>query len=165
MSNKTIHRIVIQSPFGSLELVETAGYLTYCNWSNQQPDESNGSPLLNNTKKQLTEYFNGYRMYFDLPLAPQGTPFQKKVWKALLTIPYGKTQSYQQIAEIIKQPLASRAVGTANGKNPICIIIPCHRVIRRSGELGGYLGGLDAKQALLNLESRMFNLPDPQLQE
>ena len=101
---------------------------------------------------QLTEYFSGARREFDLPLDPQGTDFQKSVWKALQDIPYGKTKSYKQIAEAIKNPKACRAVGMANNKNPIWIIIPCHRVIGADGSLTGYGGGLGMKEKLLKLE-------------
>ena len=102
--------------------------------------------------KQLGEYFTGARKSFDLPLAPRGTDFQKAVWKALQDIPYGETRSYKQIAETIKSPKACRAVGMANNKNPIWIIIPCHRVIGADGSLTGYGGGLDMKEKLLKLE-------------
>ena len=102
--------------------------------------------------KQLGEYFSGARTKFDLPLDPQGTNFQKSVWKALQDISYGETKSYRQIAEAIKNPKACRAVGMANNKNPIWIIIPCHRVIGADGSLIGYGGGLDMKEKLLKLE-------------
>lgn len=110
------------------------------------------SKLMKITKKQLMEYFKGERVKFNLPLNPQGTDFQKKAWNALLHIPYGKTWSYQQQAKEIKCPKAVRAIGSANGKNPISIIIPCHRVIGKNGTLTGYNGGLHIKQALLKLE-------------
>jgi len=102
---------------------------------------------------QLEEYFDGERREFDLPLDPSGTPFQMAVWKELLAIPYGETRSYKQIAENIGSPKAFRAVGLANNRNPISIIIPCHRVIGSDGSLVGYGGGLDMKQKLLELES------------
>ena len=101
---------------------------------------------------QLTEYFNGERQSFDLPIDVKGTGFQKQVWTALTKIPYGKTKSYREIALEIKNPKAFRAVGTANGKNPLGIIVPCHRVIAADGTLGGYAGGLDKKKHLLELE-------------
>lgn len=103
---------------------------------------------------QLAAYFAGDLTSFDLPLAPSGTPFQMRVWEALRAIPYGQTASYGQVAARIGQPTASRAVGLANGRNPISIIVPCHRVIGASGSLTGYGGGLDRKQVLLALESR-----------
>lgn len=105
-------------------------------------------------KQQLTAYFAGELQEFDIALAPEGTQFQQSVWKALSTIPYGKTCSYGDIAHQIGKPKASRAVGAANGKNPIPIIIPCHRVIGSTGKLTGFGGGLDAKQSLLGLEQQ-----------
>lgn len=102
---------------------------------------------------QLNQYFQGSRTNFDLPLNPSGTDFQKKVWKALYEIPYGQTRSYKDIAIALNQPNACRAVGSANGKNPICVIIPCHRVITSGGKLGGYSGGLDKKTKLLEIEN------------
>ncbi|MCL2083274.1 MAG: methylated-DNA--[protein]-cysteine S-methyltransferase [Oscillospiraceae bacterium] len=104
---------------------------------------------------QLQEYLAGERCRFDLPLCPAGTPFQKSVWTALLSIPYGETRSYGQIAQMIGNPKASRAVGMANNKNPICIIIPCHRVIGANSKLTGYAGGLGIKEALLDLEKNL----------
>lgn len=109
--------------------------------------------IVNEAEKQLTEYLEGHRQRFDLPLDLEGTDFQKKVWNQLMKIPYGTTASYKDIACNLADANASRAVGTANGKNPVCIIVPCHRVITSSGELGGYSGGLDRKQQLLKIES------------
>lgn len=108
--------------------------------------------LIKEAFRQLEEYFAGKRRDFDLPLAPKGTPFQQKVWQALQTIPYGETRTYKQIAEQIGNPLGCRAVGMANNKNPIGIIIPCHRVIGVNGKLVGYAGGLPLKSRLLELE-------------
>lgn len=102
--------------------------------------------------KQLSEYFEGIRQDFDLPLNPKGTDFQKKIWCELTKIPYGETKSYKQIAESVGTPKACRAVGAANNKNPISIVIPCHRVIGSNGNLVGYGGGLHRKEFLLNLE-------------
>ena len=110
------------------------------------------TPLLIEAEKQLTEYFNKTRTKFDLPLAPQGTDFMKRVWKELIQIPYGETRTYKQIAQKIGNEKASRAVGMANNKNPIPIIIPCHRVIGANNKLVGYALGLDKKEFLLNLE-------------
>ena len=104
--------------------------------------------------RQLDEYFAGTRTAFDFPLRLQGTPFQEKVWAALRDIPYGETRSYQQIAQAIGQPKACRAVGMANHRNPIYIVVPCHRVVGANGALTGYGGGLDMKKALLELEAR-----------
>lgn len=108
--------------------------------------------LLKRAKEQLAEYFDGKRKNFDLPLNPSGTEFQKKVWQALCTIPYGQTRSYGEIAAQIGNPKACRAVGGANNKNPIIILIPCHRVIGADGSLVGFGGGLDAKRYMLKLE-------------
>ncbi|HQR43437.1 MAG TPA: methylated-DNA--[protein]-cysteine S-methyltransferase [Gemmatales bacterium] len=113
--------------------------------------------ILEQCIEELTEYFAGVRDTFEVPLKPVGTQFQQKVWEGLLHIPYGHTWSYEQLANHIGQPTASRAVGLANGANPIAIMIPCHRVIQKSGQLGGYGGGLWRKQRLLDLEQRRAN--------
>ncbi|HAS8475547.1 TPA: methylated-DNA--[protein]-cysteine S-methyltransferase [Vibrio vulnificus] len=110
-------------------------------------------PVISETRQQLEQYFSGQRQQFDLPLAAQGTEFQQKVWQALTLIPYGQTCSYQDLANAIGNPKAVRAVGLANGKNPISIVVPCHRVIGKNGKLTGYAGGLERKQQLLALES------------
>ncbi|WGV98581.1 methylated-DNA--[protein]-cysteine S-methyltransferase [Vibrio sp. YMD68] len=110
-------------------------------------------PILKETIQQLEEYFAKKRTQFSVPVAPQGTPFQQQVWQALAEIPFGETRTYQQLAINIDNPKAVRAVGMANGKNPISIIIPCHRVIGKNGKLTGYAGGIDAKKALLELEA------------
>lgn len=109
-----------------------------------------------NVCRQLDEYFAGRRQVFELPLAPQGTAFQQSVWKALQKIPYGQTSYYSRLAEQLGKPKAVRAVGTANGANPISVIIPCHRVIGRDGSLTGYAGGLHRKAQLLTLEGASF---------
>jgi methylated-DNA-[protein]-cysteine S-methyltransferase len=108
--------------------------------------------LVKKAARQLKEYLAGTRREFDLPLSAEGTDFQKSVWKALRYIPYGETRSYKQVAEMIGQPNASRAVGRANNQNPIMILIPCHRVIAANGNLAGYAGGLEIKVKLLELE-------------
>ena len=110
------------------------------------------SPVLENTKRQLEEYFHGERREFDLPLAPRGTEFQQKVWRRLRDIEYGTTTTYGALAQELGNPQASRAVGLANGSNPIPIVIPCHRVIGANGALTGFGGGLPVKGALLALE-------------
>ncbi|MDR0404874.1 MAG: methylated-DNA--[protein]-cysteine S-methyltransferase [Oscillospiraceae bacterium] len=110
--------------------------------------------LILETSKQLREYFKGKRKNFDVPLSMKGTEFQNKVWDALKLIPYGKTQTYKEIAEKINSPKACRAVGLANNKNPICIIIPCHRVVGSNNSLVGYAFGLHVKKYLLDLEKR-----------
>ena len=120
----------------------------------KQPDISKASalPLLNEAKKQVLEYLEGSRKEFDLLLAPEGSVFQQKVWKALTLMPYGETRSYGEIAKLIGNPKACRAVGMANNKNPISLIIPCHRVIGSNGSLVGYGWGLELKAELLKLE-------------
>ncbi|WP_373997969.1 methylated-DNA--[protein]-cysteine S-methyltransferase [Bdellovibrio bacteriovorus] len=114
-------------------------------------------PFILKTQKQIEEYLKGERQEFDVALDIIGTDFQKKVWEHLQKIPYGKTCSYKEIAVALGDANASRAVGTANGKNPISIIVPCHRVISSDGTLGGYAGGLPTKSFLLNLEQRFCN--------
>ena len=115
--------------------------------------KKNETPLIKKTAKQLDEYFNKKRKKFDIPIELDGTAFQKKVWNALLNIPYGETRSYGETAAAIGNSKASRAVGMANNRNPIAIIVPCHRVIGHDGSLTGYGGGLELKQALLDLEA------------
>jgi len=114
--------------------------------------ENKETPLIKKAAKQLEEYFNKKRKEFDLPLVVNGTDFQNKIWKALQTIPYGKTCNYKELASLAGNPKASRAAGMANNRNPISIIIPCHRVIGANGDLTGYAGGLELKQKLLELE-------------
>jgi len=120
--------------------------------------EKNETALLKEAIKQLNEYFDGKRSSFDLKLQLQGTEFQKKVWNALIEIPFGETRSYGEIAKIIGNEKASRAVGMANNKNPIPIIVPCHRVIGANGKLVGYAGGVDIKEKLLNIEKNNINV-------
>lgn len=146
------------SPLGELTLVAHETALCAVLWQDhncnldtylEQPNQA----ILSEAKQQLDEYFQGQRSYFQLPLDFQGTEFQKQVWQALLSIPYAETRSYKQIAIQIGRPQAVRAVGSANGKNPIPIIVPCHRVIGANGRLVGFSGGLDKKQLLLDIES------------
>ena len=111
------------------------------------------TPLIKKAASQIEEYLNGKRRLFSLPLAPRGTEFQMAVWQALLTVPYGETRSYKEIAVLIGRPKAVRAVGMANHRNPISIIVPCHRVIGSNGDLTGYGGGLPLKRYLLELET------------
>ena len=118
----------------------------------KKPAASATPPLLLQTVEELWDYFSGKRKTFSSPLEPIGTPFQRDVWQALLSIPYGQTSSYTRVAEIVGKPGASRAVGAAVGKNPLSIFIPCHRVLGKSGSLTGYAGGLDRKEFLLKLE-------------
>ena len=150
----------LPSPVGRLQLVANNDALLAVLWDAEseyhvrfgEMIEDATHPILLKVKRQLKEYFEGQRKTFDLPLAFQGTEFQIKVWHALLTIPYGETRSYKQIAEQIGNVKAVRAVGAANGRNPISIITPCHRVIGAGGKLVGFTGGLDRKEILLNIE-------------
>ncbi len=114
------------------------------------------TPFIKEVHKELEEYFKGTRETFQLPLALKGTPFQQKVWQVLMTIPYGKTMTYKQVAEAIGNPKACRAVGMANNRNQIPIIIPCHRVIGSNGKLVGYAGGLHIKEKLLEMEENKY---------
>ena len=109
-------------------------------------------PIFQSVKDQLERYFAGEAVQFDVPIAAKGTPFQQSVWHALTTIPYGETWSYAQLADAIGNPKAVRAVGLANGKNPVSVIVPCHRVIGKNGKLTGYAGGIERKQRLLTIE-------------
>jgi methylated-DNA-[protein]-cysteine S-methyltransferase len=150
----------VGSPVGTLKLVASDVGLVAVLWENDDPKrvrldelvENDSHPILMGARDQLMQYFAGERCHFSLHLDMRGTKFQKEVWAALLGIPFGETRTYGQIAAQVGRPLASRAVGAANGKNPISIIAPCHRVIGSSGKLTGFAGGLDAKAFLLNLE-------------
>ncbi len=141
----------LESAIGVLEIICTQTKLEEINFvENKGKDEEN--ELLKQTKKQLIDYFNGTRTTFDIPLLLNGTDFQIQVWQELQKIPYGKTVSYKQIAENIGNPKAVRAVGSANGKNKIPIVIPCHRVIANNGKLAGYAGVTWRKEKLLEIE-------------
>lgn len=150
----------IRSPVGELTLVAEARGLAAILWENDRPGRVRlgaltadaAHPVLVETERQLREYFGGRRRAFDVPLFFSGSAFQQRVWRALLTIPFGETRSYGEIARQIGNPAASRAVGAANGRNPISIIAPCHRVVGSNGKLTGFAGGLDAKKYLLELE-------------
>lgn len=155
---------IITSPVGPITLIANHEALLCLSWGgdpSKLPDSHSAAPgsnhkILNQTQKQLEEYFNGKRFSFDIPLDPQGTEFQKQVWQQLLKIPYGKHITYGEQAQRLGRPKAARAVGAANGKNPIGIIIPCHRVIGASGHLTGFAGGLEMKKQLLTLEGISF---------
>lgn len=149
-------RKTIQSPLGPLTLVEEDGALVQLAFDGYTVLESEevDSPLLREAERQLASYFAGQLQVFSLPLCTKGTPFQEKVWCALQKIPYGETRTYGELAAMIGQPTAARAVGGANHRNPLAIIIPCHRVVAAHGGLGGYGGGLDKKQWLLALEEK-----------
>ena len=149
------------TPVGKLKLVASDRGLVAILWENDRPHrvrlselvENPQHPILVETERQLAEYFAGKRQDFDISLDMRGTPFQKNVWEALLAIPFGETRSYGQLARQLGNPNATRAVGAANGRNPISIIVPCHRVIGSSGSLTGFAGGLDTKSRLLDLEN------------
>ncbi|MBE7383143.1 MAG: methylated-DNA--[protein]-cysteine S-methyltransferase [Leptolyngbya sp. SIO1E4] len=154
----------IESPLGALLLTANARSLTglYLQgqkyFPEQTPDwhKAEQIPPLVQAQKQLAEYFAHQRQHFDLPLAPQGTDFQEQVWQQLRQIPFGETISYGTLAQRLGKPTASRAVGAANGRNPISIIVPCHRVIAGDGKLTGYAGGTDRKRWLLQHEQANF---------
>lgn len=143
---------------GSVTFVEENGALVVITTSPYQPKEEiyQETPVIKEAFRQLSEYFSGNRKTFNLPLLLKGTDFQKQVWQALLKIPFGETRSYKQIAEAIGNPKAVRAVGMANNKNPLLIVVPCHRVIGANGKLVGYAVGLDKKEYLLRLEGSLL---------
>lgn len=154
-----VHK-TMSSPVGTLTLVATdeglSGILWENDWPNRTPldigTRADRHPVLMETERQLNEYFSGWRRDFALTLDVDGTPFQRKVWNALRTIPFGETRSYGEIAKQIGNPAAMRAVGAANGRNPVSIVVPCHRVVGSTGKLTGFGGGLKAKAQLLALE-------------
>ncbi len=156
----------LASPIGDLIIVAADAKIAAIHFDGQgldrfrrgTPVRDDGWPVLADAKRQLTEYFAGQRRDFDLPLDFGGTQFQRSVWEALLTIPYGETWSYARVAELLGKPTATRAVGAANGQNPIPIVGPCHRVIGKNGSLTGFGGGLPLKEKLLALESGQGSL-------
>src|SRR5690349_19919236 len=151
---------LMDSPVGKLKLVASEKGLVAILWQNDRPErvlltelvEDPKQKVLMETERQLKEYFACERREFSLPLDMRGTRFQKDVWEALLAIPFGETRSYGELAKKLGNPTASRAVGAANGRNPISIVVPCHRVIGSSGKLTGFAGGLDVKARLLEME-------------
>lgn len=151
---------IIPSPVGKLKLVATDRGLAAVLWENENPNRVRlgamtaepRHPVLLQTQQQLHEYFAGTRKAFTLPLDTVGTAFQQKVWAALIAIPFGETRTYGELARQLGNPNASRAVGAANGKNPLSIIAPCHRLIGSDGSLTGFAGGIETKQFLLRLE-------------
>jgi len=153
---------MMESPVGKLKLVASDRGLTAILWEKDDPSrvrlseiiEDRQHPVLVETEQQLGEYFTGKRKTFTVPLDLRGTRFQQNVWEALCSIPFGETRSYGQLAEQLGNPRATRAVGAANGRNPISIIVPCHRVIGSSGKLTGFAGGLETKACLLKLEQK-----------
>jgi len=152
----------IDSPVGKLKLIASDEGLVAVLWENDNPRrvrlsesfENECHPNLVEAERQLSEYFAGRRNNFSVPLDMRGTRFQKDVWEELLTIPFGETRSYGQLAKHLGNPRAARAVGAATGRNPLSIIVPCHRVIGSDGQLTGFAGGLSAKTHLLKLEQR-----------
>lgn len=166
--------LTVASPVGALTLAASAGGLAAVLWEQDDPrrvpldlvGEDAAHPVLREAARQLGEYFAGRRRAFDLPLDFHGTDFQKRVWTALLRIPFGETRSYGQVARQLGDPNLMRAVGAANGRNPISIVAPCHRVVGAAGQLTGFAGGLAAKAYLLGLEGLgpgpdLFGSPGP----
>lgn len=159
----TISTRTISSPVGDLHTYASAEGLHAVLWPGLDParyglkaaaePSATGEAILDELATQLSEYFDGERSAFDVPVAPRGTEFQRAAWTALRRIPYGTTRTYTQQAEAIGRPRAVRAIGAANGRNPISIVIPCHRVVGADGRLTGFAGGLDAKRFLLELEA------------
>src|SRR5258706_4989030 len=152
----------IASPVGTLKLVASSDALVAVLWERERRNRvkldamtsAPQQPILLAAERQLAEYFAGASTEFDLPLQPDGSEFQKKVWQALREIPFGQTRSYLDLAKAVGSSKAARAVGAANGKNPLSIIVPCHRVVGSNGSLTGFAGGLETKAALLALEAR-----------
>ena len=152
----------IESPVGKLKLVASSNAMVAVLWERERPNRvkldtatlAPQHPILLETERQLSEYFCGGRTEFDLPLQPDGSEFQKKVWRALREIPFGQTRSYLDLARALGSSKAARAVGAANSKNPLSIIVPCHRVVGSDGSLTGFAGGVETKAALLALETR-----------
>jgi methylated-DNA-[protein]-cysteine S-methyltransferase len=152
----------IDSPVGKLKLVASQKGLVAILWENDNPERvrlgelvtSETNRVLVQTERQLAEYFAGKRKNFTVPLDLRGTPFQRNVWEALLAIPFGETRSYGELAKRLGNPQAARAVGAATGRNPVSILVPCHRLIGATGKLTGFAGGLDTKMHLLELEQK-----------
>lgn len=159
---KVLKYKIIDTPVGLLKVVVSENALVAILWDNEKPNrvrldtmiEDKKNTLLLAVEKQLKEYFLKQRTKFDLPLETDGTPFQQEVWQLLYQIPYGTTWTYKEMAQAVDRPLAVRAVGTAIGRNPISIILPCHRVVASDGSLAGFAGGLPRKKILLDLESK-----------
>jgi methylated-DNA-[protein]-cysteine S-methyltransferase len=144
-----------QTPAGKICIVEDDNSIVNIKYQIEiSYGEEQETSLIKETYRQLVEYFDGKRKEFDIPLKLRGTPFQQKVWSALQTIPYGEVWSYKRLAETVGSPKGYRAVGMANNRNPISIVVPCHRVIGSDGSLVGYAGGLDRKKYLLEIEQK-----------
>ena len=141
-----------KTQFGNIAVVSDGSAVTAINFKHEFDCIKKANTVTDTAANQLEEYFAGKRQIFEIPLNPIGTVFQKRVWNTLLTIPYGETRTYKQIAALLGNPNACRAVGMANSKNPIWIMLPCHRVIGANGTLTGYAGGIEFKKKLLELE-------------
>ncbi len=153
-----IYRLCLNSPIGILEIITNEDSLVSIHLVDKKKQCSKITPfIMRETYKQLKEYFDGKRLEFDLSLFLEGTEFQKSVWNELLSIPGGEVETYKGIAEKIGNPKASRAIGNANNKNEILIVVPCHRVVGSDGKLSGYREGKDVKEWLLNHEKRILN--------
>ena len=148
-----------KSPIGIIKIISDRNSITYLGFCDETLSENDGinPEIIKKCIKQLAEYFAGNRQIFDLDLNINGTEFQKKIWRELEKIPFGQTKSYKDLAKLSGNDKASRAVGAANSKNPISIIIPCHRVIASDGKLSGYAGGVHRKKWLLEFEKRVLN--------
>lgn len=151
-----MNTIVFDSPIGKLWLSAENGRLVSLSFKGEKAGKEITEPVLNEAVKQLSEYFAGSRRTFSLPIEPRGTEFQRAVWNELLKIPFGETKTYGDIAAAMGKPKASRAVGMGCNRNPIAIIIPCHRVVGKNGSLTGFAGGLDVKGKLLEHEGMKF---------
>lgn len=153
-------RITVPSPIGTLQLFTDGSALTAIHFEDHHPtprivaEDTRSHPVLDRAAEQLSEWFAGERRSFDLRLAPRGTEFQRAVWRALEAIPFGELRAYADIARVIGRPGSARAVGTANARNPLSIVVPCHRVVGTGGALTGYAGGLARKAWLLAHERR-----------
>ncbi|WP_088329394.1 methylated-DNA--[protein]-cysteine S-methyltransferase [Lacimicrobium sp. SS2-24] len=154
-----MHSLFMPTPLGLLAIRASEHHVQRIEFVDDEDTTPAAEPLLIEAKNQLQQYFDGQRRAFTLPLAAQGTAFQQTVWQALTHIDYGQTASYAQIADAISKPKAVRAVGAANGRNPLAIVVPCHRIIGKDGSLTGYAGGLTRKAWLLELEQRHLS-PD-----
>ena len=150
-----IYRFTYETVLGDVTLVEEDGALLAISLKSIQKGTELETPIIQEAHRQITEYLKGERKVFDLPIRLRGTDFQQQVWTALLDIPYGETRSYKQIAEAIGNPKGMRAVGMANNRNPLLIVVPCHRVIGANGSMVGYGEGVEMKEFLLRLEKSL----------
>jgi len=160
MRETETYEIEITSPLGPLRIVGSAQAVESIDWNLDRAsvttDTADSCPLLDECARQLQAYFDGRLTAFDLPVAPAGTNFQQRVWQRLMAIPFGHTLSYGQLAETLQPPTSPRAIGNAVGRNPISIVLPCHRVVGSRGDLTGFAGGLDRKEWLLTHEGAIL---------